>query len=211
MPAGRPTSTEALTLRRATPGDAPDLARFVDMASEGLARVVWEGMAEPGEDLLAVGARRAARDEGAFSWRNAVIAELGGAVAGGLVAYRIGPDPEPLDEVPPLFRPLQALENRALDTHYVNVLATYPEFRRQGVARRLLAEAERQAAGARGLSLIVADRNLGARRLYEAFGFRAVAEEPMIKQAWSSDSDAWVLMLKPLRARHFKTGRDRAT
>ena len=96
------------------------------MASEGLVRLVWQSMAEPGEDLMAVGARRAARDEGAFCWRNAVIAELGGAVAGGLVAYRIGPDPEPLDDVPPLFRPLQTLENRALGTHYVNVLATCP-------------------------------------------------------------------------------------
>ena len=94
---------------------------------------------------MAVGARRAARDEGAFSWRNAVIAELGGAVAGGLVAYRIGPDPEPLDDVPPLFRPLQALENRALGTHYVNVLATYPEFRRRGC--RLAAARRGGAAG----------------------------------------------------------------
>jgi ribosomal protein S18 acetylase RimI-like enzyme len=196
MPAGPSTSTEP-SLRRATPADAADLARFVDMASEGLARVVWAGMAEPGEDLLAVGARRAARAEGAFSWRNATIAELGGAVAGGLVAYRIGPDPEPLDDVPPLFRPLQALENRALGSHYVNVLATYPAFRRQGLGRRLLAEAERQAAGASGLSLIVADRNLRARRLYEAFGFRTVAEEPIVREGWNSDSDAWVLMLKP--------------
>ena len=47
MPAGPSTSTEAPALRRATPGDAADLARFVDLASEGLARVVWEGMAEP--------------------------------------------------------------------------------------------------------------------------------------------------------------------
>jgi ribosomal protein S18 acetylase RimI-like enzyme len=197
MPAGPSTSTEP-SLRPATPADAADLARFVDMASEGLARLVWAGMAEPGEDLLAVGARRAARDEGAFSWRNATIAELGGRVAGGLVAYRIGPDPEPLDDVPPLFRPLQALENRAIGSHYVNVLATYPEFRRQGVGRRLLAEAERQAAGASGLSLIVADRNLRARRLYEAFGFRAVAEEPMVKDGWTSEGSAWVLMLKPI-------------
>jgi ribosomal protein S18 acetylase RimI-like enzyme len=98
-----------------------------------------------------------------------------------------------------VFRPLQALENRALGTWYVNVLATYPEFRRRGVARQLLAEAERQAAGA-DLSLIVADRNAGARRLYEAFGFRAAAEEPVVAEDWESESEAWVLMLRPARS-----------
>jgi len=60
------------------------------------------------------------------------MAEVGGQVAGGLVAYRIGDAGQPLDELPPMFRPLQALENRALGTHYVNVLATYPAFRRHG-------------------------------------------------------------------------------
>ena len=113
-----------------------------------------------------------------------MIAEIGGPVAGGLVAYRIGDAPEPLDELPPLFRPLQALENRAPGTHYVNVLATYPAFRRRGVASRLLAEAERQGAGARGLSLIVADRNAAARRLYEALRLRRGAAEPIVKEGW---------------------------
>ena len=49
-----------------------------------------------------------------------------------------------------MFRPLQGLENRAPGTHYLNVLATYPAFRRRGVASRLLAEAERQGPGRAG-------------------------------------------------------------
>ena len=197
MPAAMPMSPEAPTLRPARREDAADLARLVDLASEGLARHLWAQMAEPGEDVLDVGTRRAARDEGAFSWRNAVIAEIDGTAAGGLVAYRIGDAPEPLDELPALFRPLQALENRALGTHYVNVLATYPRFRRRGVASRLLAEAERQGAGARGLSLIVADRNLPARRLYTAFGFAEVASEPIVAEGWRAESRTWILMVKP--------------
>ena len=100
-----------------------------------------------------------------------------------------------MDEQPPMFRPLQALENRVLGTLYVNVLATYPAFRRRGVGSRLLAEAERQA-GRRNLSLIVADRNLTARRLYEAFGFDEIAREPMVKDGWETASDAWVLMVR---------------
>jgi ribosomal protein S18 acetylase RimI-like enzyme len=182
-------------LRPARREDAPDLARLVDLASEGLASYLWAEIAEPGEAPFDVGVRRAERDAGAFSWRNAVIAELGGAVAGGLVTYGIGEAPEPPEEQPPMFRPLQALENRALGTLYVNVLATYPALRGRGVGSRLLAEAERQA-GRRNLSLIVADRNLTARRLYEAFGFVEIAREPMVKDGWATASDAWVLMVR---------------
>ena len=190
------TRPEPPGVRPARPDDAVDLARLVDTAAEGLASRFWAGMAGPGETALDVGMRRAAGEEGAFSWRNASLAELGGGVAGALVAYRIGRAPRPLDDLPPVFRPLQALENLALGTHYVNVLATYPEFRRRGVGSRLLAEAELQARGARGLSLIVADRNFAARRLYAAFGFVETARELMVKEGWSCASDAWVLMVK---------------
>jgi ribosomal protein S18 acetylase RimI-like enzyme len=94
---------------------------------------------------------------------------------------------------------LQALENRALGTQYVNVLATFPGFRRRGVARGLLAAAERRGEGARGLSLVVADRNLPARRLYESFGFVEAGREPLVKEGWECESEAWVLMLRPAR------------
>ena len=182
-------------VRPATPADAADLARFVDLASEGLVRGFWAAMAEPGEDLHAVGARRAARDEGAFSWRNATIAEVDGAVAGGMVAYRIGDTAEPVDEVPPIARPLVELENAALGTWYVNVLATHAGFRRRGVAGALLRQAA-QAAGWTGLSLIVADRNTSARRLYEGFGFVESARRPIVKEGWECASRDWVLMLR---------------
>jgi ribosomal protein S18 acetylase RimI-like enzyme len=182
-------------LRPARREDAPDLARLADMAGEGLPSYLWAKTAEPGETAFEVGVRRALRDEGAFSWRNAAIAELDGRVAGALVIYGIGAVPEPLDEQPPMFRPLQALENRALGSLYVNVLATYPDFRRRGIGSRLLAEAERRA-GARDLSLIVADRNLTARRLYEGFGFVEVARADIVKEGWATASDRWVLMVR---------------
>lgn len=189
-------SARPLSLRPAARTDAADLARLVDLAGEGMPQYLWAGMAEPGEDVWAVGARRAARDEGAFSWRNATVAEAEGTVAGVLVAYRIGGEPAPLDDLPPMFRPLQALENRALGTHYINVLATYPQFRRRGVGARHLAEAEVQASGAPGLSLIVADANTDARRLYAQSGYVEQAREPIVKNGWTCSSSEWVLMVK---------------
>ena len=191
----------AITLRPATREDAADLAHLVDLAGEGLPSYLWAGIAEPGESVWDVGTRRAARDEGSFSWRNAVIAEIDGAVAGGLVSYRIGDVPEPLDDLPPMFRPLQALENQALGSHYVNVLATYPAFRRRGVGRVLMAEAERLGTGARGISLIVADANAPARRLYAALGYAERARAPIARNGWRSASEQWLLMVKDAPAR----------
>ncbi|WP_299132052.1 N-acetyltransferase [uncultured Amaricoccus sp.] len=201
-----PETTLTVTSRRARPSDAADLARFIDLASEGLASHVWAQMAAPGEDPIPFGADRAARDEGVFSWRNATMAEVGGSVAGGLVAYRIGAAPEPLDDLPPMFRPLQALENQALGTRYVLAIATDPTFRRRGVARHLMVEAESAAnaefeargGGPSAMSLIVADGNTEARRLYQSLGYREAATAPIVKDGWSCDSDAWLLMIKPL-------------
>ena len=102
------------------------MARLADMAGEGLPAHLWSGLAAPGETALEVGARRAARDDGVFSWRNATIAEVGGATAGLMLDYRLPETPEPLDGLPSLARPLQALENRALGAHYVNMLAVAP-------------------------------------------------------------------------------------
>ena len=197
MPAGGIITRPEAAVRPATPADAADMARLGDIAGHGLSRYLWARQAAPGEDPLAVGARRAARDEGAFSWRRAVIAETGGHVAGLLVTYRIADAPAPLADLPPMFHPIQALENRVPGSLYVNMLATYPAFRRRGVATALLAEAARRAATARGLSLIVADDNHDARRLYRGFGFTEIAEEPLVAEGWTTRSRAWVLMAKP--------------
>lgn len=194
-----PVPPDALALRPARREDATDLARLAAIAGEGLPSFIWARLASPGEDPFAVGMRRALRDASGFSWRNAAVAEVGGAVAGAAIAYRIGDAPKPPGALPPMFRPLQALENLALGSQYVNVLATYPDFRRQGVARRLLAEAEARGAGAPATSLIVADRNASAIALYRAAGYVERARRAMVKEAWVCDSDEWVLLTRPLQ------------
>ena len=184
-------------VRPATPADAADMARLVDLASEGMVRRFWAEMAEPGEDVFAVGARRAARDEGAFSWRNGWIAELGGVVAGLLVGYRIGDAPEPVDEAPAMVRGLcRARERgaRELVRQRAGDLRAAPRLRRR--RRRCCGRRARLAEGA-ALSLIVADGNATARRLYEGFGFVEAERRPIVHDGWESDSREWVLMLRP--------------
>lgn len=93
---------------------------------------------------------------------------------------------------------LAGAEEPDAGAYYINCLAVLPAFRRRGVAGALLGEAERRAEGAAGLCLVVADRNADARRLYEAFGFAEAGREPMVKDGWASESESWVLMVKPV-------------
>jgi ribosomal protein S18 acetylase RimI-like enzyme len=158
------------TFRAATKADAAALAVLVDIAGEGLPAHLWSMLRAPGQSILEVGRERAGREQGGFSYRNAIVAELDGEIAAALVGYRLDDpyDVSDLDAVPELVRPLVELEALAPGSWYVNVLATFPEFRRQGLARMLLDRAETKAreAGAPGLSVIVAAENERAKRLY---------------------------------------------
>jgi len=192
----------SMELRSASPEDARVLAELINFAGEGLPLYLWTNMAKPGEDPWEVGRSRARRIEGSFSYRNAIIAELGGETAGCLIGYPLAKDPVRTDltTVPPLFVPLQELEDLAPNTWYVNVVAAYPRFRGQGLGSRLLERAEQAAreTDRPAMSLIVADANLGARRLYARRGYREIATRPMVKERWQTDSQAWVLMVKAL-------------
>ena len=186
-------------LRRATRDDAHPLAELINFAGEGLPLYLWERMAEPGETVWDVGRRRARREEGSFSFRNAVVAEHDGSVAALMIGYRLSDKPEPIgDDMPAMFVPLQELENLAPGTWYLNVLATYPEHRGKGFGAKLIGVAEDRAAetAARGTSIIVSDGNPGAWRLYERCGYHERARRPMVKDNWENPGENWVLLVK---------------
>ncbi len=179
--------------------DAPALAELANYAGEGLPMYLWASMATEGESAWEVGVARARRDTGSFSYRNAIVIEADGEPAGALIGYPITEKVEPIPpDFPPLVRPLQELENLALGTWYVNVLAVRPAYRGQGLGSQLLGFAEEigRAAAARGMSVIVADKNTGAFHLYERFGYRKVAERAMVKNGWTVESANWLLMTK---------------
>lgn len=191
-----------ITIRPASRRDASDMAILVDIAGYGLPSYAWRDMVESGEaiSVMEAGRIRALRDEGSFSWRNAIMADLDGRTAGLLVGYRQPDTPEEVDlaEIDPVFRPLFELEALAPATWYVNVLATFAEFRSRGVGRALMAEAERQGAdaGTTGLSLIVEDDNEGGTRLYRSLGFEEKARRPFVTIPGGRDAKDWILMVK---------------
>lgn len=183
-------------IRDATPADAPALAELVNLAGEGLPLAMWTEMADPGEDPWELGRSRARRTTGGFSWTNARICERSANVAGALVGYRItaASDPDASDDTPGVFRSLIQLENLAQGTFYINVLATFPDHRRAGVARALIEDAGARADGA-DLSLIVAGGNARARATYDALGFSQVASAPASAGfGWIPHFSDWILM-----------------
>lgn len=201
----------AVVLRPARPDDAADIARLFDIAGHGLPAWYWTAAAAEGIAPFDLGTSRAARDDTDFGWRNATLAEVDGTVAGGLIAYQIASAPIDPDELPPVFRPLQELENQVIGATYVLALAVYPAFRRQGIGTLMLAETE-AAARARAespgrpptaadpvLALICADGNRDALDLYRARGFFVAARSPVVRaEGWSCDSEFWLLLIKPV-------------
>ena len=184
--------------RLAHEDDAHALADLVNFAGEGLPLHLWTGLAKDGEDPWVIGrARQAAKARDG----QVVVVDFGHGAVAGLTGYGIGAEPEEIgDHFSALFRPLQELENQALESWYVNVLACYPENRGRGLGSQLLNLAEEiaRADGFRRMSVIVADENEGARRLYERAGYVERAKAPCVKDGWDTTTENWVLLIKPL-------------
>ena len=189
------------SFRPAKVDDAAVLAELVNYAGEGMPLYLWSRMAEPGQAAWDVGRQRAEREEGSFSYRNATIIEHDGQCAGCLIGYEISDNPGPIPEdMPTMFFPLQELENLAPGTWYINVLAVRPQFRRLGLGTKLLSLADEtaEALGKPGLSVIVSDANIGARRLYDRCGYNESATRLMVKENWQNEGQNWVLLTKDL-------------
>ena len=187
-------------IRPATPQDAAHLVSFINMAADDLPLHFWRQTVGPDGDALALGRERAMRETGSFSYGNAWLAEVDGAVAACLLGYP-AEDPEEITaDTPPLFVPLLELEAMAPGAWYLNVLATYEAFRGRGLGSQLIAHAEAhaRAQGYLVISLIAEDTHRDALRLYQARGFTEVARRPLVKQDWQVEAAEWILFTKSL-------------
>ena len=136
----------APTIRAASLADAAAMAVLVDIAGEGVPNRLWLEMAESGRSALELGRERARREEGGFSYRHTTVAMVDDEIAACLIGYLLDDpyDLTGLDNMPEPFRPLVRLEAKAPGTWYVNVIATFPEYRNQGLGARLLEVADDQ-------------------------------------------------------------------
>lgn len=193
------------TIRPARTSDAAALARLIDIAGEGIPSYFWTFSATGGLGPLDVGATRAARPTGGFSYRNVHVVDVAGAPVAMLLGYlQAAPEERvPIDELPAFVRPLLELEARTVGTWYLNALATLPEARGRGYAGRLLPLADRLAAraGVDTVTLVVNSANATAWRLYAGHGFQERERRKVLPMPGRRQSDgAWVLMARPVAA-----------
>ena len=130
-----------------------------------------------------------------------MVAEQDGEVIGALLAFAMPPSDEPRSPAPPydgsdVFAPYKYLE--APDSWYICGVALFPGHRGQGLGTRFLDLATHQARhhGFKQLSLVAFEKNEGAIRLYERYGFREIDRAPIVPHPLIHyDGDA-VLMTK---------------
>ena len=189
-----------MNIRDATRDDAKALAYLINLAGEGIPEYFWKTMAAEGELPLAVGAERAMREEGNFSYKNAKVCVENDQVAGMILSYKL---PAPyllgnLAEYPELVHPLVKLEAQVPGSWYINAVATFEEFRGRGIATLLLRHAEEQAhqAACNTLSLIVASENINAVKLYEKLGLIRISTLPVILYEGCMHGGKRILMTK---------------
>ena len=184
-------------LRPATRDDAGHMAALANIAGAGIPDTLWARRCRYGQSPRDYGAERAASTDGTFSWRNAMMAELHGEVAGMVITQPLGAAPTALEsDTHPILRPMIRLENEALQTREVNMLATYPALRRHGVGTALLETAE-QSPGKAGMSILVTDGNAPARAFAAHHGYRESHSLPLVRGDWQTDDANWILLRKP--------------
>lgn len=175
--------------RPATPEDAALMVDLVDLAGDGLPMATWSLQAP--DNPRGFGINHALRDRGAFTWRNAVIAEWGAVAVGMLMCWPLPLEPVSVEGLPPLVQPIQTLENLARGRLLVNALAVLPEHRRKGIGWMLLQTITDRAA------LIVGDSNTPARTLYERLGFVEISQARAVgDKHWTPPHRHWCLMVR---------------
>ena len=194
-----------LDLRPATKADIPDLSKLLLMATDGIVASLYDSVI-PGLATHEIVERRLAREDTCDSYANCWVAADRERIAGNLHAYPLDdvtndpPDPLVPEERTAVLEPFEALDEPAAGSYYINAVAVYPDYRRQGLGGRLLelARAQAEARGFSHLSLAVFEENASAVRLYERAGFTVAARAPVAPHPLIPFSGDLLVMMRPV-------------
>lgn len=166
-------------LRAAKRSDAADLAILDNIAAHGLSAWFWQDAVKQGKagDAYSFGRARFQDDASVYGWKNSVVAEKDGVIAGSACGYVM---PEPDEDVEAVktnakpFVPVFELFSLAVSEWFVDSLAVYENARRQGIGSLLLDNSLKHCREKRinRASLVVEDSNGSAVALYGSRGFR---------------------------------------
>lgn len=171
-----------MLIREAHPSDAPAIARLIVTAMTAECCAYFHGEGHTTEEFQDCIADLCRQEETQYSYRNTLIAEEGGQVAGAAVSY----DGALLRHLRQAF--LNAMLRRfgrdfsditdetQAGELYLDSFAVFPEYRGRGFGKELLEATARKAfrAGIPAVGLLVDNGNPSAKRLYLSCGFRVV-------------------------------------
>lgn len=193
-------------IRSATAKDAADIARLIDISSDGVATIEWHQQAQRENcDPLDIGTRIYQNPEGNYSWKNCTVVERSNKIAGMLLTFAM-PDNQTRDinkrphiNDTDVFAPYLYLEEP--NSWYICGIAFYPEHRGQGLGSRLMQLANEQAKdnGFTTLSLVAFEQNKGSVHLYERLGFRITDHAPVIPHPLIRHTGEAVLMIADVK------------
>lgn len=185
-----------ISFRAAKREDCRTIAELYSISSDGVADYIWAKLVKPGEEILEVGERRYEREDSVFSYKNCTIVEVGGEVAGMMVAFPMKVSGE-VDE-DPVLAPYSRLEED--NSYYICGMALFPEHRGKGIGHQFMALGNQQAKLRRfnKISLIVFEQNIGAKRLCEKLGFKEARRETIVSHPLIPHTGDAILMVKML-------------
>lgn len=174
-----------MEIRKANIEDCRSIAELALMAGEGIPAYFWAQSKNGDQEIIDVGTLNAASEDENFSYRNVHLALIDNKIASMLLAYRLpdSEDNENLEDFPEFIRPLIELEQCVPSSFYINMLAAYPELRKQGIGTKLMSTVDRLAAeaGCTTISVEVFEQNQGAFNLYQRLGYKVIERRDIIE------------------------------
>jgi ribosomal protein S18 acetylase RimI-like enzyme len=188
-----------LVLRAAEREDAAELAVLVDIASHGFATWLWYGAVMRGDKDTAMeqGRSRMRNDHEPGTWKDAMVAEWDGEIAGVSIGYDLEESVRDMVAPHPVIKPLLDLQVTVIGSRFIDSLGVYRHHRRKGIGRALLAREIEKAKG-RQVSLITESHNETAQALYFASGFVEKARLPAVPLFEDSKRHDWVLLARDM-------------
>lgn len=189
-----------MQIRAAHTEDSLAIAELALIAGDGIPAYFWEQSRKDGEELLDVGARNAASETDNFSYRNTWLAMIDDDIAGMLLAYKLpsADEAEDTTHFPEFIRPMIELEHCVPASFYVNMLASFPEYRDRGVGSALMKKAEELAKqnDCSLISLSVFDDKFSVVRFYERHHYKTIEQRKVIPHSSHPHHGQILLMVK---------------
>ncbi|MDX2216009.1 MAG: GNAT family N-acetyltransferase [Oculatellaceae cyanobacterium bins.114] len=201
-----------VSFRVATIDDCYAIAQLFQIASDGVCDYIWSTLAAeyPALTPLEIGAKRYANPDNPFGYKNCLIAESNGAIAGMMTSFATvnAADSSPLEtQSTPVDKPISdqpdVLAPYSLEvpnTWYICALALFPEFRGQGIGTQFLKLAHQQAKNHElsELSLLCFEQNVRAFQLYQRHGFQVIGRTPVVPHPLIHYTGDLLLMTAPV-------------